>query len=576
MTKLKVAKKSTKVPKTSGGKCVRGFVALHSTDATVFLSAGFLPPRATDPSEQTAHGTSIIVSASPVPASLLDRACGTRDFGFPVLVEVEIPNDGIGQLGRGMFIADSPIPIANALSLNFKTDEQLKEFHARAGSYGDVPISACVYKVDPALFGERDSAELFSFPEPNNDLATARLRLADKIGGSIATYLAAARGVSEAEALGWIQRAFATTGARLTLANVLGGLAAAMGGSDSGDVRLVEEAGNFLDSTDPGSGFRRQDFLSGLAGRAEATGDEKFAAFVNRFVKHAEDVAAARRELADDAFAETDGKIQLRALLLFMLNPDPDRLLLAPRRIKILGTRVFCLAAAVAGGFGGLARLPSSMKAPNRQAFSGLTLLVHQAISGREVMLERALAWDAKGVRQDVLTVAGNELARAEAAPPKVLSTAFGIASRVGLKPTFRTETGELEIKSDKYNFPITLRISKVPTVPLIDGLRAGAQLLSTGGVKRLGECVRAINESAQETGTFAKVFMVNQHRGIEVFATCAQDHLTDGAFGALVTAVGAAASTLRDQLQGGETASAGDPAAAKSLSSGPESGPRA
>ena len=572
MSKPKVARKSTKVPKTGGGKSVRGFVALHSTDATVFLSAGFLPPRATDQSQQTAHGASIIVSTSPVPANLLDRACGTRDFGFPVLVEVEVPNDGIGQLGPSIFIADSPIPIANALSLIFKTDEQLKEFHARAGSYGDVPISACTYKVDPALFGERDSAELFSFPEPSNDLAAVRLRLADKIGGSIATYLAAARGVSEAEALAWIQQAFATAGTGLTLANLLGGLARAMGGSDSGDVRLVEEVGDFLNSTDAGSGFRRQEFLSGLAGRAEATGDEKFAKFVNRFVKHAEDIAAARRELADDAFAETDGKIQLRALLLFMLNPDPDRLLLAPRRIGILGPRVFCLAAAVAGGFGGLARLPSSMKAPNRQAFSGLTLLVHQAISGRQVMLERALAWDAKGARQDVLTVAGNEVARAETAPPKVLSTAFGIASRVGLKPTFRTETGELEIKSDKYNFPITLRISKVPTVPLIDGLRAGAQLLSTGGTKRLGECVAAINESAQETGTFAKALMVSQRRGVEVFATCAQDRLTDDAFGTLVTAVGEAATTLRDQLQAGETASAGSPVTVKSLSSGPES----
>ena len=548
-TAHRAAKKGSRKAPLNQRAPAKGYVALHSTDASATLAAGFILPPDPESSAGDPSAKVVLVSSSPVLASLLARACAGRDYGFPLLAEVEFPGRPPDESGQWTSIVDFPLPIAHVHRFVFRTKEELDEFRARASGYADVPIDSCDHVVAPDCFSTDVAVEVVApvnVPAVVSDAAFSRH---SKIGGAIAAYLAATRDFPDRRAIDWLRTMIEEPGRRASLQGVVEGLARAMGAGNNPDEQLVGAAADVLESADAGSGFRRQEFLKQLSSRASATGDERHAAFVGRFIAHAEDIASARRDLADNAFGDEDGKIQARALLLFILNPDPDRLVHAPRRIKNLGPRVYFLAAALAGGFGGLARLPAVIKAPDRQALLGLTLLVSALARGEGAAMEGKIRWKANGVRQETLEVGGHEVARAEMAPAALLARAHELASRLGLESCFLAQTGELEVRSAKVAIPIQLDGRAVPTIPGAGGLRATARIASKMGAKKLAEIVGSINEKSQDTGIFARAHSSNRDRMIEVFATCLSSDLSEGALEKLLAAVCSAATQTHEVI---------------------------
>jgi hypothetical protein len=158
---------------------------------------------------------------------------------------------------------------------------------------------------------------------------------------------------------------------------------------------------------------------------------------VRRFSKHASDIVSARREIGDDAFSDADGKISARALLLFMLNPDAERMGAVQARVPNVGERVHALALLFTGCFLGLAAMPASWKAPSKDAFLAVGLITFQLMNSSHPKLDFQVEWRPDGFGRISILHGARVLAEQTVPPPPALKLVYDIAMRLQLKPQF-------------------------------------------------------------------------------------------------------------------------------------------
>ncbi len=551
MKRMRHARKVRGRPPEGKATIPCGYVAMHSTDATKCLASGFLSPWGGGADEEKRVCLNLVAATLPVEAALLELAMGSRDYGFPLVAEVRCSDDGSGTPGTQPRAMEFPIPIAHVMRLLFRSDEDRIEFDARASGYADVPIDACLRVVSKAAFGDLAPGGGLVPMTGTSGFEEALLSRHLKIGGALAAHLAAVRSLPCASVFDWIKGFTGSAGACSTLPGLLVAIVETMCGDDGVSAKLMDAVGRIIDSSGAAQGFQRHHFFEHLSSNADRSADEGFQSYVGRFIEHAETVASAKRELPDDAFAEAEGKIAARALLLFVLNPEADRLVLARRRIKNLGPRVYFLAAAIAGGFSGLAKLPVEIKAPDRQAFLGLTLLVSKLARAQEMVFSESVRWDRQGSRVASLVLEGFEVLRLLEPPPALLELAKTIAAGLGLEPRYSEARGELEVLAQNRELPIRLRAAEIPAWPRGEGLRATILVASKAASRKLARVVGEIGERSAESGIFARLAGAGQERGIEVFGTCLAGQVNAKALSELVTAVSDAATAVGSCLAG-------------------------
>lgn len=496
------------------------YVPLHSTQLSRCLAHGLL----------FAPGGAVLApGAGPVAGQVLEEARQGLDYGSVVLVEFEAGRNGFDHAAGDPAAAQNAhweIPLAWVSRAVFRSAAEKDEFLARASTYEDVPVDALEYAIDPSLFGTGGLLDALGAPgsAAQADIAAGRNGAAiGRISGTIAALLACARWSGGTDSrLDDLHAACAvasTDGSPVSLVRELARAIDFHPSSDNGIV-LAGVAAKILSAPGTNSGFDVDTFLPELCRQAEHGGVD--AEMLARFETRAGAVLSGAAELREDAFADAQGKVTQRALLLFMLNPEIEALRKIRSRMGNIGQGVFSLACALAGCHGGIARCDAATKAPERAVFLGTTLLAWQIHQRQPMELSMAAGWTPAGAYESSLCVASFRVATATLpAPAQLLSLKSALAD-MDVDSTFDTSTGALAWRDEKdHGQEFFAYASKSPSFPRVEAvdicIHVDQKALAKGGARSFADACLATRES----GVFARQSARGKVKGLELRVAC-------------------------------------------------------
>jgi len=516
-----------------------GYVALHSSDLMICIAGGFLRGRnlPDGSSNLQSKGAGLAMATHlPVPASHVAAARGAIEYGSVTVLEVELglasPNGLVPDKEARL---ELPIPLAWVRRALFRTEAERKEFVARATAYADIPPDILILKVKPGAFSPETQADLVLSAQPigtAESLSNAVPDALDKVAGALAAVLAAMRLQPGPAATRVLDHLVANAPRMTSPGDIAAGVANLLdpgyGSRQHDNAALVRAAAGVLGSMHTTGGFDATVFLNAIAGGIDGATDAQRAT-IETFARYAKDIVNARREISQDQFLDVAGKVATRALLLFVLHHEPDRLLAIPKRVPNLGQSVFLVTSILAGSFAGLANLPAELKAASKSAFLGVGLLAFQALRGQALAIEVKKKWDTRGNGHAEFVFMGHTLLMQESQAPAALVKAFEILDRLALRPKFATETGTLTASLDRDTIArsIVANLSQSPTFPRDEAVRFSIAIEVSGTKKELGATLDKISGSSAGTGVFARPIQ-GKLRQVELSVYCLANLLGD------------------------------------------------
>ena len=539
-------KRKMKAGKAAAAPKILGYVTLHETNLALCMASGFLSARhepiaAIDHHSRTGQG--VVLSGRPVPAEHMITARGDLDYGAIAILEISqlASPDGAAVSAKEVRELPAPIPLAFVRRVLFKSEAESRGFLARSSGYGDIPMGVVEVEVDAAAFPPSPS-------EGNLFVATLAPPLAtsdpvesgyDKTGGVLATVISALRLKGGDYAAGILERTFVSVFTSSMPVALIEAIANELdpGGGRKVGTRLARLGAEVLARTGNGVAFNALTVLEEVSKASGAEGSEKDNA-IETFVRHAADIVSMRREIDKDSFSDAPGKIAPRAFLLFLLNPDPDRLMAVAKRVPHLGGKVFTLASALVGCHAGLAGLPGALKAPDRQCFLGLGLVAYRLCRGEKAEIAVTERWDERGTRHSEFVHDGYHLLSQESSANRALIDAFSIAEKSGIRPSFNANSGQLSFADPKLQSEqvIEVRLSKSPTFPREDSLQLCLFVDVQATKIEVAEMAADISSNVTVLPVFAKLLDFSKVRRIELSTYCTVRLLSE--------------SSLRDAIQ--------------------------
>ncbi len=496
------------------------YAALHTTQLSRCLAHGLLFARG---------GSSLEPCAAPVPVEVLGRARQGLDYGSVVLVELDPARAGL-DLAAGdaatLIAKHGEVPLAWVARVVFGSAAERDEFLARAGTYEDVPVSVLEYEVDSSLFGSGGLLDALDPPRDAELEGAAVVQHGVAIGrlsGTIAAVLACARwDATTAGQLDDLCGAFNAASIDASPLSLIRELARAVDDDTASEhgVAIVGVAASMLSTAGTNSGLDVDRFLSELCREAVLQGAD--AELVTVFEKRAASVLSGATELRDDAFSDAHGKVALRALLLFMLNPEIEALRKIRARMGNIGPGVCILACALAGCHGGIARCDVSTKAPDRAVFLGTTLLAWRIHVGQRPALENVAGWTRTGTFESSVGVGGFRMAAATLPAPARLHTLKTALAGMGIESTFDTGNGALswsDAAADGQQF--FAHASRTPSLPSTDSIDICTHVDQDALAKGVARAWTDACLTTRESGVFARQFARGKTKGLELRVAC-------------------------------------------------------
>lgn len=524
------------------------YVALHSTQLSRCLAHGLL----FESGERT-----LVPFLAPVPEEVLEGARQGLEYGCVVLVEIEAGRSGNEKNDDSLPIEAAPLhvyPLAWVKRAVFRSRLEHDDFLARASTYDDVPVDVVEYCVDASLFGTSGllgadpairGATQGEVTGPSKSIAIG------KISGALAAVLAGNRwaGGPRTGHVAELQAAIEATavdGRPDTFIKALAGAIDTLPGAAQGTV-LVGMGAAVLSELGNGAGFDVDRFLADTCGHGRLGGVDP--EMLSKFEVRADAVLSGIAELRDDAFADAEGKVALRALLLFMLNPDIEALQKVRNRMPDIGQGVFSLALALAGCKGGIASFSSSTKAPKPSVFFGTTLVAWQIFFRLPVGLKSIARWTPDGSYETSLLIDDLVLTNASLPTPVPLVELKFVLERTGILAAFDHATGALTWQSNAGSgHQFFAHASNSPTLPTADCIdiciHINAKLLPTGILRA---CADACSETRQ-SGVFARQSAIGKVKVLELRIACLADRLSPEVIIAAQDTLRKQASALQDK----------------------------
>lgn len=473
--------RATKARAGTQSSANRFFVAMHETNVALCMASGFLwvrgePSAAVDHHAQ--HG-GLVLSRGPVSELTVTSARGGLDYGSVALLELREGTVGSDQPmpKGGPLVFNRPIPLAEVRRAIFRNDDELRQFKALADSYADVPSQVIDVFVAPELFPPAVGTDTLFKEMGVTSGGSAALDLVpyDKLGGALAGALHAIRSLPGKGLVDLVVRALGSRDEGWTAASLVASLGDVLdekGKTPADFALLAHHAAEVLRGMQISSGFDSIGFIESLESRVAGS---RIPEGVTKFVRNAKDVLASRREVSDDAFEDGSGKIVPRALVLFLLNSDADRMAAIPKRIRRLGPAVYCIACAFLGCYAGLANLPVKWKAEKTEEFLALGLVVRSLIRDRSALLEIAQRWGPSGDGFREMRFGDRTLFSQKLGAPKALRIAIEAAARLRLKTTVDQGSGHLSFVQGGRS--ILVAPGKAPSFPAADAIKVSASI---------------------------------------------------------------------------------------------------
>lgn len=440
------AKRKTKAgPRGQKKRGVSAVCVMHESNFALCLASGFLGPRVEESAAVDHHqrnGGLTISFGNPLEVHL-QLAMGGLDYGN--LVAIELTSDALDFFrvsGASEEIAERPLPLSCVARVFARSEVERNDIVARFSAYSDVPTGLFEIDIDSERFMAAQSKLRL---EPEGTMISSNWREIaleiDKLAGALAAVVHL--GCGRKGALAILAEAFNAGPVPLPVLQGIGN-------------RLVEAVD--ADATQGAAGALLNAWIKILGGKVSSEGfdssllleeltsvasNESERHLFGSFCKHAGDVASARRELGQDAFVDMPGKILSRAMLLSLLNMDPDRLQVALQRIPNIGVSVFLLASYFVGAAYGLSRLPNSIKVVSKESFLAIASVTAVLYRGTLPGISKSTVWDEDGLGECRFKI--GDLAISEPAiASDYLRRVMVEAREVGLDARFGREDGVL------------------------------------------------------------------------------------------------------------------------------------
>jgi hypothetical protein len=465
-------------------KGVLGYALFHETNLLLCMASGYFGARG-EPGAIADHhnagGNQLQLHTGPITPDDVAAAMGSARYGGVVLVEVStdaLPNNPSHVTPSGLRL-ERRVPLCFARRACFPSEQSRSDFLAKLGGYGDIRGDVLRLEDDADLFPKSVPQlalnENTSTPAPRPPVAANPM---DKIAGAVAGLLAALRASPTLQAAS-VGRAILGSEHPARSAAELVSLAANtwdVSLERTGQELLIFHAAKLLAEEPPGSGISPRDFLRRFVD--DFAKDSASREVASKFAKRADDIIAARSEIASDGLADASGKIGARALLLFLLNPDIDRLADAPKRIEGLGPKVHAVASALCGAYLGFASMSAKVKAPDQSSYLGTSLLAFRLLEALPPELEIATTWNDNGTGSASLQIASFALVRQPVSLPETLLKAYGLCKQMPLKPKLDPASGIISLSPGSLGLEhASLRMSLTYSFPRNPAVELFAQL---------------------------------------------------------------------------------------------------
>ena len=377
-------------------------LATNRANVLSMMSSGIIAPASAYqkhyPDATSLGGSRLLAFRGSVPLPLL-RQASDGDAFFDVLLEMDEklvnlvralalsaegspeqrPGGDAGEASQ--LLLEGPIPWAAVTRVHVRTNEHREDFLAR--EFEDVPPDLVDVSVSPDFWAERRvEAPASSSVEPPST-AGVDYRGLDRWAGALAVFRAVMP-----PGIGWdavVAEACSASGKprgipkRLPVLPpssdaprhfLVSGRPEAAGSVPEGRVWTV--ALEHALRSDPGTGFVAPEIVAAILADPRLAAHEDARLDLGKWGKVCQEVLAGQR----GAPPLDDGGMELlRAVLLFLLRPEPDRLVDTPSSSLRPGPNVLAAAAILSGAAQGYARLPRRFKA-SREAHCGLSLVV--------------------------------------------------------------------------------------------------------------------------------------------------------------------------------------------------------
>lgn len=516
---------------------VTSYIAMHDSKLAQCLASGFLSPwpRGAEVLDHHSRAGRLVFEVSGVSQQAMAGARAGLDFGRVAIIEVdpEIP------FGIALATGPSPaLPLSSVVRVCFDSPDALEEFEARVSGFGDIEPGVVRLHVEPAVFPddagseaqsdwvsvESEDAGATDFKDslaPND--AGKRIQWLDRTAGSLAAAVAALPFSGRAELVKELANVPGSCGPIDEGPSVPSAVAALVDhGRESGTTApVILAVQRAISELSPGGSLDPGEIVDHVRRDLEEVGAE-LAPLVSRFLDMAREIIAARRELPPNAFSDEGGSITLRALLLFLIQPDADRLSAVWHQAENLGPRVFCLYSSLVGFYSGFSGLPVDIKGGVARTLA-VPELALGAMAREPLRLEVRTNWDAlDGSESVALEWRDKELCRVHVAANALLGSYANVARSCGYEASFNSETGELSIKADidgvSRAAKVVLRDS-LPVFPRCQGLELIMQVGVRVAKRALKEQLELVNEAALDSGIFANGVLVGRTSAIVLHA---------------------------------------------------------
>jgi hypothetical protein len=228
-------------------------------------------------------------------------------------------------------------------------------------------------------------------------------------------------------------------------------------------------------------------------------------------------------ELKDDAFLDAPDKTIPRAILLFLLNPEWERLCIAQSNLRKIGDKVKILSAYFSGIYSGLTNLPITCKANSKESFFGLIEMSYCLHHKSEVIIDVRKHWNIDGVGEQTFGFSGFTLFKSSLATDKLLTNCYKLAAQSNLYPAFDSSTGQLSLGITDIPDRFLVFKSQTPSFPREDSLIISLVNNRLFSRKEIERQVYPLMNTAFNAGVFFRENEVQKEKkvSLQVVAFC-------------------------------------------------------
>jgi hypothetical protein len=463
------------------------YLVMHTNNLAICMAAGFICPRFENGAVRDHNYRSdvLLLSSLPIPDHYFLEAFGDLNYGSVCVLELRITNNLVGA---------RILPFSYVDAVIFSSESEKDEFSAKLSGYSDIPDYKIPLKVDEKIFPVAGNALRISFtPDNNPSFDQSFYYYVDKLSGLVFALIFALnklkdpKKIEKFSSLSELNSPISTPIDFIKL--IIQPLELISISEDS--FFLLERLCNHLISNKAKNGFDPKLFLDELKRVDYDQLSENQKKIADGFCKHSLDILELRRDLT--SLEDESGKVIPRAILLFMLSPDSNKLEGLFSTYPKLGNNVYLVASMLVGCFAGASTLPSDIKSFSNGSALILSDFVFDLVMGKVGKFQFESSFNEDGICKTRLVYKDKKVIDIKSNPDVISIKIFNALEAQGQKVTFSKDGTLLVMVSNDlcsvkikfeltYSFwcPSTLSVKASTTLPLRNINKSILELLAS------------------------------------------------------------------------------------------------